>query len=98
MKITLVSVSKEPTMRVELEYAIGVTRGELQESIAKYNKEHKAKVKIVKYNPPKTKAPSASITIEGTKRDVIFVAAAWYDTDPDIDQLSNDHDLNFVEV
>lgn len=92
----LLSLSKEPLFQVDLDYALGVTKAELNASVAQYNSETKSKVKVVGHSVPKRGgAPSGYVTIEGTKRDVVFVAAAWLDTDPDQSQLEEDWDLEF---
>lgn len=86
----------EDKYSVDLEYAIGVSKDEVKREVARLNKEHKAKASIASFNAPSGKgAPSASFTLTGTKRDLIFVAASWLDTDPDQSQLEQDWNLEF---
>lgn len=84
--------------KVELEAAVGVTEKEIRAEIARLNKQTKSKATVVGIKSAKPPVPSWYFTLQGSKRDVTFVAAAYLDEDPDMVQMQNDLGLQFVKV
>lgn len=75
----------------------GISTSQIHERIESINKQTRSKAKISLMPKSMTAVPK-TFYIEGTKRDVVFVAAGWLDTDPDQSQLENDWDLKFVKA
>lgn len=90
-----VSLSAEQ-FSVTLREDAGMSTAQIREKIDAINKETKSNARITVMAKSIASVPK-QFTITGTKRDVVFVAAGWYDTDPDEHQLSQDWNLDFVK-